>query len=237
MTRRQNIINVLKPIAASIIFVALALYFTYYFHNTTELGLFISSPFNMSTEGHLGYNLVLPAVLIFLVGIYLKNFNRAFMKKCSLRAVFLMGIAASYMKSIGSILYYKGYADYGISLGTSIITLAFFAAFIISMEVYIENKEHVAHLYGRFMFTILSVLLIILAVFIFLSYFGSSSMVVHLMGLTSFLVLFIPYYERNNIMNEIRKGSQEISSIGKSKNARSITQTRMDQKGALATQL
>ena len=205
MTGRQRIVNMLKPIGASAIFVALVIYFTYYFHNTTELGLFISSPFNMSTENYPAYNLYLPALLIFMVGIYLKNFNRAFMRKCSLRAVFIMGILASYMKSIGSMLYYKGYADFGISLGTSIITLAFFAAFIISLEVYIENKEHVEHMYGRFLFSILTVLLILLSIFIFLSYFASSSLVVHLMGLTSFLLLFIPYYERANIMKEIRK--------------------------------
>jgi hypothetical protein len=213
VTGRQRIANILKPIAASAIFVALVIYFTYHFNNRTELGLFISSPFNMSTENHPAYNLYLPALLIFMVGIYLKNFNRAFMRKCSLRAVFTMGILASYMKSIGSMFYYRGYADYGISLGTSIITLAFFAAFVISLEVYIENKEHVEHLYGRFLFSILTVLLILLSIFIFLSYFASSSLVVHLMGLTSFLLLFIPYYERANIMKEMRKGKDGVKAI------------------------
>lgn len=213
MTRRNRLINLAKPALASLLFIALALYFTYYFRNTSELGLFISSPFNMSTEGHLFYNLYLPAVLIFLVGIYLKNYNRAFMRKCSLRAVFMMGILASYMKSVGSMLYYKGYGDFGISLGTSIITLSFFAAFIISLEAYIENKEHVEHLYSRFMFTILTVMLIILSIFVFLSYFGSSSLLVHLMGLISFLLLFIPYYERANIMRLMRKEERVIEEV------------------------
>jgi hypothetical protein len=44
----------------------------------------------MSTEGSPLYNLYLPTALIFIFGVYLKNFNSAFQKKCNLRAVFLL---------------------------------------------------------------------------------------------------------------------------------------------------
>ena len=202
--------KILKPLLASAIFAVLTVYFTYVFRSNTALELFISSPFNMSTEGNIAYNLVFPTVMILLVGIYLKNFNSAFQRKCSLRAVFLMSILASYMKSVGSMLYYRGYADFGISLGTSIITLCFLATFVISLEVYIENKEHLHHLYGRFLFSILTILVLMLGAMIFVSFFTTSSFLVHLMGLTSFLIIFIPYYERKNIRKFLRNEEKEI---------------------------
>jgi hypothetical protein len=170
-------------------------------------GYFISSPFDMQTDGSPLYNLFFPTVLIFLLGVYLKNFNKSFQKKCNLRAIFIMAILASYVKSLGSIFYYRGYADFGISLGTSVITLCFLAAFIISLEVYIEEKETVAHLYGRFMFAVLSCLVLLLAVLSAVSFFVTSSFLVHAMGLTAFLIIFIPYYERGNIGRSLSKGT------------------------------
>lgn len=200
--------NIIKPILAAGIFALLSIYFTYYFGPTlaifhqsanTVLALFISSPFNMSTEGAPLYNLVLPTAIIFAVGFYLKNFNSAFQKKCNLRSIFVMGIIASYVKSVGSMLYYKGYSDFGISLGTSIITLSFIVAFLISLEVYVADKETVDHLYGPFMFAFLSMLVLTLAWLSLISFFTTSSFIVHLMGLVAFLIMFIPFYERDNI--------------------------------------
>ena len=209
-------INIIKPLLTGAIFFSLALYFTFYFHPTHALGLFLSSPFNMSTElsnNGLYYNLYLPAVLIIMIGLYLKNFNRAFARKCSLRAIFLISILASYIKSIGSMIYYRGYSDYGISLGTSIITLCFLAAFIISLEFYIGRREHVAHVYGHFLFSVLTVLVIVLAALMFLSFFTTSSFLVHLMGLLAFIIVFVPFYERHNIRLFFKEEEQKISAM------------------------
>lgn len=210
--------KVLKPILAALLFIALSIYFTYYFQGTLQyLGLnssswqalFISSPFNLSTESAglgLLYNLYIPAAIILVVGLYLKNFNRAFQRKCNLRAILIMGIAASYVKSALSMLYYVGYADYGISLGTSIITISFLAAFVISLEVYVERKERYEHLYGRFVFGVISSLIALLAVLVFASFFlETNSYIVHLMGITAFLIMFIPWYERSNIRRAWRR--------------------------------
>ncbi|VVB76745.1 Uncharacterised protein [uncultured archaeon] len=214
--------KLLKPFAAALLFVALSVYFTYYFipsaaylhlNAISELGLFISSPFNMSTEGNLLYNLYLPALLIFLLGFYLKNFNKAFQRKCSLRVVFVLSVVASYAKSAISIVLYNGYANYGISLGTSIIALSFIAAFAISLEVYVEKKEKYQHLYGRMMFVIISSLVVLLAALTAVSYFiATSSFIVHLLGLSIFLLLFIPFYERGNILHFMRKEETALES-------------------------
>jgi small-conductance mechanosensitive channel len=212
--------KLLTPLLASLLFIALGMYFTGYSNSTSyfnitlaylhlkvnpELALFISSPFNVSTDGSALLSLYLPAVLIFILGVYLKNFNKAFQRKCSLRAVFLMSVFASYIKSMGSILYYNGYADYGISLGTSIITLSFIAAFVISLEVYVERKERFEHIYSHFMYALISGLILLLAFLTVVSFFATSSFVVHAMGLTAFLLLFIPFYERRNIANFAKK--------------------------------
>jgi hypothetical protein len=188
---------------------------TFFNHNYSVLitpfeGYFISSPFDMQTEGAPLYNLFLPTLLIFVLGFYLKNFNKAFQSKCNLRAVFIMAILASYVKSCGSMLYYRGYADFGISLGTSIITLCFLTAFVISLEVYIEEKETVEHIYGHFMFAVLSCLVLLLAALTYFSFFATSSLLVHAMGLTAFLILFIPYYERDNIRILLSKRANQI---------------------------
>ncbi|MDE1865991.1 MAG: hypothetical protein KGH94_05130 [Candidatus Micrarchaeota archaeon] len=206
----------LNPLAASLLFITLSVYFTIYFPGTltyfhlnpnSEPAIFISSPFNMSTEGAPLYNLYLPAVLIFIVGSYLKNFNKSFQRKCSLLAIFLMAIVASYIKSLGSLLYYRGYSDYGISLGTSIITLCFIITLIISLEVYIERKEKYGHLYGRFIFSILTTLVFIFGGLMLLAFFVTSSFIVHLMGVTAFLIIFVPYYERRNISKFARRNN------------------------------
>jgi hypothetical protein len=109
-------------------------------------------------------------------------------------------------------LYYRGYSDFGISLGTSIITLCFLAAFVISLEVYIERKEKVEHLYGHFLFALLSSLILLLGVMILFSFFATSSFLVHAMGLTAFLVIFIPYYERANIRRFLAREERAIVS-------------------------
>ncbi len=208
--------NIIKPLLAGAIFFFLAIYFTFYFNPTHALGTFLSSPFNMSTElsnNGIYYNLYLPTILIVMIGLYLKNFNKAFARKCSLRAIFLISILASYIKSIGSMIYYRGYADYGISLGTSIITLCFLAAFIISLEVYIGQKEHTMHLYGHFLFSILTVLVIVLAALMFLSFFTTSSFLVHLMGLLAFIIVFVPFYERHNIRLFFKEEEDKIAKV------------------------
>lgn len=214
--------KILKPVIAAAIFFLLTVYFTYYFSPTLSYlhlkpdsgpALFVSSPFNMQTEGHLLYNLYLPTILIFVLGFYLKNFNRSFQRKCNLRTVFIMAIIASYVKSwVGmQYIYNIGYSDHGISLGTSIITLSFLAAFVVSLEVYIEGKEKVEHLYGHFMFAVLSSLILLLAVLIFFSFFSTSSLVVHLIGLTAFMLLFIPYYERRNIARFLAREKRALA--------------------------
>ncbi len=216
--------KLLKPLLASLVFVALGIYFTYYFNSTlaylnlninSELALFLSSPFNISTDGNPLCSLYLPALLIFILGVYLKNFNKAFQMKCSLRAVFVMSVAASYIKSIGSILYYAGYADYGISLGTSIITLSFIAAFVISLEVYVERKERFEHIYSHFMYALISSLILLLAFLTAVSFFMTSSFVVHAMGLIAFLILFIPFYERYNIVNFAKKEERAAADLAR----------------------
>jgi hypothetical protein len=204
----------LSPLVATLLFIILSVYFTIYFQGTltyfhlnptSELAIFISSPFNMSTEGAPLYNLYLPAILIFVVGSYLKNFNKAFQKKSSLKAIFLMAILASYIKSVGSMLYYKGYGDYGISLGTSIIFLSFVITLIISLEVYIDRKQKYDHLYGKFIFSILTALVLLLGGLLLSAFFVTSSFLVHLMGAIAFLILFVPYYERHNIVKFIHR--------------------------------
>jgi hypothetical protein len=212
--------KLLKPILASLLFLALGIYFTNYFGMTLaylhlnvspELTLFISSPFNISTEGQPLYNLYYPAFLILVLGIYLTNFNKSFQRKCNLRSIFIMGVIASYVKSIVSMPYYTGYSNYGISLGTSIITLSFIAAFVISLEVYVERKERFQHLYGQFMFTIITVLILLIALLTTVSFFTTSSFLVHAIGISAFLLMFIPFYERHNIAKFIRKEEQVIA--------------------------
>ena len=200
--------KLLKPILASVLFFAFTYYFSYILHPATNPLLFISSPFNITTEGNPLYNLYAPAVLIFIVATYLKNFNKAFMKKASLRAVYLSSIAASYIKSYIGMFYYHG----GISLGTSIITLSFLAAFIIALEVYIQNKQELSHIYSHFILYLLAALFIMLVFFIALGFFTGTSAFVHEIGVLSFLLIFIPYYERGNIMRYARERERHLYS-------------------------
>ena len=209
-----------RPVLAALLFIVFTLYFTYYFGPTlvmlhmnpsSRLSFFISSPFNVSTDGSLLLNLYIPAVVIFALGFYLKNFNTAFQKKCNLRSIFLMSIVASYAKSVFSMVHYNGYADFGISLGTSVITLSFMVAFLISLEVYIDDKEKYEHLYSRFMFAIIASLLAIFAFLITMSFFfNTTSTLVHAVGLTAFLIMFIPFYERANIAKFAKREEHEI---------------------------
>jgi hypothetical protein len=201
----DHLMKLLEPILVSLLFILLTVYFTNYFNNTLtflhlnnnpELALFISSPFNMSTEGDPFYNLYAPAVLIFIFGIYLKNFNKAFQMKCSFIAILIMSILASYVTSTFAMFYYFGHADYGISLGTSIITISFITTFIISLMIYVERKEHFSHFYGHFMFTIILVLILALCFITAAVFLVTSSYLVHLIGFCAFLALFVPFYER-----------------------------------------
>ncbi len=219
--------KLIRPFLAALLFFVLTVYFTYYFGPTLQylgistnsrVALFVSSPFNMSTEGGLLYNLYAPTVLIFLLGFYLKNLNKAFQRKCNLRSIFVMSILASYLKSLLSMQYYVGYSDYGISLGTSIITLSFLVAFIISLEVYVERKEQYQHLYGHFMFALISSLIALLGLLTLSSFFfNTNSSIVHLMGVTAFLILFIPYYERSNLEKFIKKEEHAFGAMKHSK--------------------
>lgn len=208
------------PVLLCVLFIVLCIFFTNYFNTTLlfmhlnanpELVLFISSPFNISTELQPLYTVAMPAFIIVILGVYLDHFNKDFQKKCNIVVIFVMGILASYMKSVGSLLYYKGYANYGISLGTSIITLAFIATFVISLEVYIRRKQKFEPLYGHFIFTVISALVVALAVLIFLSFFATSSYLVHLVGLVAFLILFVPFYERHNIAALYDTGRKSMS--------------------------
>lgn len=213
--------KLLKPFLAALLFFALSVYFTYYYNSTLQyLGfspqswqaLFVSSPFNMSAETDLLYNLYIPTAIIFGLGVYLKNFNTAFQRKGSFRSIFVFSILASYVKSALSAQYYSGYSGFGISLGTSIITLSFLAAFIISLEVYVERKERYEHLYSRFMFGVISSLIAVLALLTLASFFlQTNSAVVHLMGLTAFLIMFVPWYERSNIRRLWRREQGRIN--------------------------
>ena len=125
----------------------------------------------------------------------------AFVRKASLRAVYIFAIAASYIKSVIGIFIYNG----GISLGTSIITLSFIATFLIALEVLIKNKETMGHLYGPFMIYFLATLLLLLIFFSAISFFTGISTDVHIIGVLVFMLLFIPYYERANLSKFFRK--------------------------------
>lgn len=206
-----------RPIAYGVMFFTLCIYFTYYFgpslqylgiassFASSELGLFISSPFNLVTDGSLVYNLFLPVGVIMFLGFYLRNINITFQKKCSLAEIFWLSVIASYLKSVVSMFVYRGYADYGISLGSSVITISFIAAFLISLEVYLIGKERYEHLYGHFMFTVMSSLVVLLAVLTGMSFFLTTSALVHLIGLVAFLLMFIPVYEHDNIVRFIER--------------------------------
>jgi hypothetical protein len=215
-----------NSILTSIIFVLLSVFFTGYFVPTlihfnvglsNELTLFVSSPFNISSEGHPLYNVIFPAMLILILGVYLENFNTAFKSRCDLRAIFAMAILASYVKSIGSMIYYRGYVDFGISLGTSIITLSFIAVFLISLEVYIERRERLERYYGHFMFSLLSALILLLAVLAGISFFATSSFIVHAMGLIAFLVMFVPFFERQSMAEYVQNKNRTAASRAKQK--------------------
>ena len=122
--------KILKPALAALLFFSLSIFFTYYysssllylhFNQNSRIALFVSAPFNMSIEGSLLYNLFIPTVLIFVLGVYLKNFNKAFRKKANFRSIFIISILASYISSILSMEYYVGYADFGILLIHSVL--------------------------------------------------------------------------------------------------------------------
>jgi hypothetical protein len=197
----------LKPVLAALLFLAATYYFSYVFNpGTNNLLLFISSPFNISTEGMPLFNIAAPALLIFIIAFYLKNFNDSFVRKASLRAVYVFAIAASYIKSFIGIFMYDG----GISLGTSIIALSFIATFLIALEVLIKDKESIGHLYGPFMIYFLATLLLLLIFFSAISFFTGISADVHIIGVLVFMLLFIPYYERANLSKFLKNEERAV---------------------------
>ncbi len=199
-------IKIAKPLLAALLFLA-ATYFVSYMLKPKRLWLvFISSPFNITVEQHPLYNMYIPAVLIFAVGFYLKNYNRQFIKKCSFRAVFIISFIASYIEAFFGLLYYGA-----VPLGTSVVTLSFIAVFVISLEMFAE-KEEIRHIYSRFLFTIITALVLMLVFLISIAYFTNSSAVVHLIGITAFLPIFIAFYERANIMKFARHEEEIIKS-------------------------
>ncbi len=199
--------RMLKPVLAALLFLTATYYFSYVFNpGTNNLLLFISSPFNISTEGMPLFNIAAPALLIFIIAFYLKNFNDSFVRKASLRAVYVFAIAASYIKSFIGIFMYGG----GISLGTSIIALSFIATFLIALEVLIKDKEAMGHLYGPFMIYFLATLLLLLIFFSAISFFTGISADVHIIGVLVFLLLFIPYYERANLSKFLKNEERAV---------------------------
>ncbi len=199
--------RMLKPVLAALLFLAATYYFSYVFNpGTNNLLLFISSPFNISTEGMPLFNIAAPALLIFIIAFYLKNFNDSFVRKASLRAVYVFAIAASYIKSFIGIFMYGG----GISLGTSIIALSFIATFLIALEVLIKDKEAMGHLYGPFMIYFLATLLLLLIFFSAISFFTGISADVHIIGVLVFMLLFIPYYERANLSKFLKNEERAV---------------------------
>ncbi len=199
--------KLLKPILAALLFLVLTYYFSYVFNpGNSQALLFISSPFNISSEGAPLQNIAAPAALIFIVSFYLKNFNDAFVRKAELRFVYIFAIIASYIKSFIGLYIYNG-----VSLGTSIITLSFIATFLIALEVLIKDKRSIEHLYGTFIIYIMATLLILLVFFSLISFFIGISATVHAIGILSFLILFIPYYERANISKSMRKEEKKVA--------------------------
>ena len=186
--------SVLKPVMASAAFLAITLFFSYAMPYSSRLALFISSPFNVSNESAL-VNLYAPAIMIFIASFYLKNFNASFARKCSIRSVFVIAVAASYIKSFIGMFYYGG----GISTGTSIITLAFIATTLISVESFIRSKERYEYHYSKFLIRFLTADVAAAMALTAYSFFTGSSALVHLIGMLVFLFIFIMYYERSNI--------------------------------------
>ena len=201
-------IRMIKPVLAALLFLAATYYFSYIFNpGNSQALLFISSPFNISTEGMPLFNIAAPAALIFIVAFYLKNFNDAFVRKASLRVVYVFAIAASYIKSLIGMFIYNG----GISLGTSIITLSFIATFLIALEVLVQDKKSLEHIYGHFMIYILGTLLLLLLFFAVTPFLIGYSATVHVIGLLIFMLFFIPYYERANLSAFFRRSARSSS--------------------------
>ncbi len=187
-------LRITKPVLAGVLFF-LATYYTSYILKPSNLWLlFISSPFNITVEMHPLYNMYAPALFIFIVTFYLKNYNKAFLRKCSLRAVFIIAFVSNYIEEFVS------YTRYGaVPLGTSVITLSFIAVFIITLEVFVERKEQYEHIYSSFIFYLITVLVLVLVILVFLTFFTNSSALVHAIGIATFLPIFIAFYERANI--------------------------------------
>lgn len=194
-----------KPMLAAALFIGITLAFSYIVNTDSRLVLFISSPFNVNGENAM-LNLWAPALMIFLVAFYLKNFNEAFAKKCSIRAVFVFAVAASYIKSLIGMFYYNG----GISTGTSIITLAFVVTLLMSLEVLIRDKERYEYHYSKFLIRFLTADITLALALTLYSFFTGISALVHLIGLMVFMFIFTTYYERENMAKFYNKETHEL---------------------------
>lgn len=194
-----------KPMLAAALFIGITLAFSYVVNTNSRMVLFISSPFNVNSENAM-LNLWAPALMIFLVAFYLKNFNKAFSKKCSLRAIFAFAVAASYIKSFIGMFYYNG----GISTGTSIITLAFAVTLLMSLEVLIKDKERYEYHYSKFLIRFLTADITLAMALTLYSFFTGTSALVHLIGLMIFVFIFTTYYERENIAKFYNKEAHEL---------------------------
>lgn len=197
--------SVFKPLLAAVLFLAVTLTFSYIINTNSQVMLFLSSPFNINSESAL-INLYAPAIMIFLVAVYLKNFNSAFARKCSLRAVFVIAVAASYLKSFIGMFYYNG----GISTGTSIITLAFIVTLLMSLEVLVRDKQRYEYHYSKFLIRFLTADITLAMALTIYSFFIGSSALVHLIGILVFSFIFTLYYERVNIERFYNKETREL---------------------------
>ncbi len=203
--------KVIKPVMAALIFLATTLYTSYFLKTTNTVILFFTAPFNIIAEQAPLYNILAPTLLIFIVAFYLKNFNEAFERKCSLRSIYIIALIANYTELSISLAYY-----HGLSYGTSIITVSFIIAFLISLELYVFEKEKVSHIYPHFLFSILASLVIILISLTILAFFINSSALVNAIGVFSFIFIFMTYYERDNIVRFITEEERKIEEIEQS---------------------
>jgi hypothetical protein len=181
------------PFISSVVFFACTYYVSYILVPHALWLVFLTSPFNISIENAPLYNLFIPAMIIFLVAFYLKNFNKVFAKKFSTRAVFLIILISNYLEGIVGYMRYRA-----VPLGTSVITISVIATFLIAICSYAEN-ERVEHIYSKFLFSVIAALSAVAIFFVALTFLIGKSGLVHVIGISIFLPLFIAWYERKNL--------------------------------------
>lgn len=165
-----------------------------------SLKLFISSPFSYyevllehfwvgtSISTALYYNFILPAIIIFACGIYLKFFSKVLNRQFSLFPVFILSVLASYLTSgfewvFGPLLFGTVNCP---GTGTSIIgvSLSGFLCFGIFLDMFSQSKNLV-NSYLTYILPFSAFL------FIVLSYFASGTQ--HIYGLLFFEFLAFLY--------------------------------------------